>query len=87
MEYTLEADETAKTSQKKCLNPCFGGIYSRSGALATNRKMQTSLNPCFGGIYSRSKRYTNAYRRSSRSLNPCFGGIYSRSAAPAEGTF
>ena len=38
-----------------CLNPCCGGIWSRSERFGESRLMIQSLNPCCGGIWSRRK--------------------------------
>ena len=60
----------------KCLNPCFGGIWS----LRTRQSpitLDNGLNPCFGGIWSLRAPSGHRLKVQSRCLNPCFGGIWS----------
>ena len=41
---------------KKCLNPCFCGIYSQSDSDLSVLASNSCLNPCFCGIYSQRMR-------------------------------
>ena len=39
-----------------CLNPCFNGIWSRTGRFLNDAvKKAKGLNPCFNGIWSRTE--------------------------------
>ena len=57
VEFTLrEVKREMKNFRKKCLNPCFCGIYSQRDMKNFKKNLKKGLNPCFCGIYSQSWR-------------------------------
>ena len=44
-----------------CLNPCFNGRYSQSGASVQFTMQGDGLNPCFNGRYSQRLSFRGEY--------------------------